>query len=274
MKPLIYIILLIFCTSLDYEDQEHWPDYCATGQYQSPIDIPESKIEYDSEYNNQRVIIEEISYTTIEKIKIGYENEFSLSTKTLNNGGIKVRINGTLFSYKVQNIHFHLNSEHTINKKNYSMEMHIVHKNENEDEINQFLVMAFIFEIGSENAFLNEIGLGTNKEVENVKINNIVKNETVYYYKGSLTTPPCSENVNWIVVKDIKTLSQTQFNNFKEFVGTVNEKYMEIGNNRKTFSLNGRKVYISEPNKESSDENSSFLKNKLSWILLLIALFN
>ena len=274
MKPLIYIILLILCSSLDYEDQAHWPDYCPNGQYQSPIDIPdESKIEYDSEYNNQRVIIEEINYTPIEKTKVGYVNDFSLSTKTLDNGGIKVRINGTLYSYKVQNIHFHLNSEHTINKKNYSMEMHIVHKNEYEDEINQFLVMAFIFEIGSENAFLNEIGLGTNKEVENVKINNIVKNETVYYYKGSLTTPPCSENVNWIVFKDIKTMSQTQFNNFKEFVGSVNEKYMEIGNNRTTLPLNGRKVYISEPNKESSDENSSFLKNKLSWILLLIALF-
>lgn len=290
MKLIIFTSLLIFSISLDYENQNNWPDYCS-GKYQSPINIPdESKIDYDSEYKNRRVIIEEISYTTIEETKIGYEHEYSLSTPTLDNGGIKVRINGTLYSYKVQNIHFHLNSEHTINNKNYSMEMHIVHKNENEDETNQFLVLGYIFEMGSENTFLNEIGLGTGEEVENVKISNIVKNETVYYYKGGLTTPPCSENVNWVVIKDIKTMSQTQFNKFKEFVGSVNEQYEEIGNNRSTYPLNGRKVYISEPNEDNSsddnssddnssddystDDNSSFLKNKLSWILLLIVLFN
>ena len=282
MKPIIFISLIIFSTSftgpLDYEDQTKWPDTCSIGQAQSPIDIPEeSKIDYDSEYKNRRVIIEEINYTPIEKTQVGYEHEYSLSTPTLNNGGIKVRINGTLFSYNVKNIHFHLNSEHTINGKLYPMEMHIVHENDSkDDEKNQNLVIGYIFEIGSENSFLNEIGLGTGEEVKNVKISNIVKNETVYYYKGGLTTPPCSETVNWVVIKNIKSMSQTQFDKFKAFVESVNKNYVKTGNNRNIYPLNGRKVNISEVSKEdnSSDDNSSFLRSKLSWILLLIILFN
>ena len=276
MKPLIFISLIIFSTSLDYADQNTWPDYCTKGNYQSPIDIPkDSEIDDDSEYNNRRVVIEEINYTTIEKTKVGYENEFSLSTPTLDNGGIKVRINGTLFSYKVANIHFHLNSEHTINGENYPMEMHIVHSNENKDENNQYLVIGYIFDIDNENAFLNEIGLGSGEEVENVKISNIVKNESLYYYKGGLTTPPCTENVNWIVIKDIKSMSETQYNKFQTFVKSVNEDYVKTGNNRTTFPLNGRKVYISDlTDDNTTDDNSSFLKSKLNWILLLIILFS
>jgi len=287
MKPIIFISLIIFATSftgpLDYADQTTWPDDCTTGKYQSPINIPDaSNIGDDTEYKNKRLIIEEINYTPISTVTVGYEHKYSLSTPTLDNGGIKVRINGTLYSYKVKNIHFHLNSEHTINNKYYQMEMHIVHENENKDEKNQHLVLGYLFENGSENSFLNEIGLGSGQEAKNVKISNIVKNETVYYYKGGLTTPPCSETVNWVVIKDIKKMSEAQFNKFKLFVGTVNENYLETGNNRTIYKLNGRKVYISDPNDASSDDkstdddddNSSFLKNKLSWILLLIMIFN
>jgi carbonic anhydrase len=273
-STIILISLIILSTSfkgpLNYADQSTWPGDCTKGKYQSPVAIPDDfDIEYDFEYGNKRVIIEEINYTPIQKTKIGYEHEYSLSTPALNNGGIKVRINGTLYSYKVVNVHFHLNAEHTINGTLHPMEMHIVHKNENEsksEEINQNLVLGFIFKIGSiENAFLEEIGLGTGKEVENVKIDNIVKkNEALYYYKGGLTTPPCSENVNWVVFKDIKTISENQFNRFKSFVESVNKEYAKIGNNRRIYSLNGRKIYISD---------SSFLKSNLSWILLLIILF-
>ena len=275
MKSTIIIIsLIVFSSSfkgpLNYGDQKGWPGECSKGNYQSPVAIPDDfDIEFDLEYGNKRVIIEEINYTPIAKTKIGYEHEYSLSTPTLDNGGIKVRINGTLYSYKIVNIHFHLNAEHTINGTLYPIEMHIVHKNENEsktEETNQHLVLGYIFKIGSiENAFLEEIGLGTGKDVENVHVENIVKkNEALYYYKGGLTTPPCTENVNWVVFKDIKTMSENQFNRFKAFVESVNKEYAKIGNNRHIFSLNGRKIFISD---------CSFLKSCLSWILLLIILF-
>ena len=274
MKSIIILTLIIFSTTfkgpLNYADQSTWPGDCTKGKYQSPVAIPDDfDIEYDIEYGNKRVKIEEINYTPIEKTKIGYEHEYSLSTPTLNNGGIKIRINGTTYSYKVVNVHFHLNAEHTINGTLHPMEMHIVHKNENESKTeltNEFLVLGFIFKIGViENAFLEEIGLGTGKEVENVKIDNIVKkDEAVYYYKGGLTTPPCTESVNWVVFKDIKTMSENQFNRFKSYVESVNKEYARIGNNRHIYSLNGRKIYISD---------CSFLKSNLSWILLLFVLF-
>jgi carbonic anhydrase len=265
---------LIF--TLDYSAQETWGDDCQLDSIQSPININEKEVVDD----DSKFSFESIDYKTIESTSVSYVNNFSISTPTLDNGNITVKINGTIFTYKILNIHFHLNSEHTINGKNYDMEMHIVHENTNtEDKNNLHMVIAYIFEIDDdddddeEKTFLDSIGFNTGEEVKNVNVKDIVKKEDVYYYKGSLTTPPCTEDVNWVVIEDIKKMSKRQFDKFEEYVKKINENYSN-GNNRKTFELNGRKVYKSEINDDDSDSNSNvFIKFSMSLFYLILILF-
>ena len=253
-KFIIQILLISLIFTLDYSDQTGptWDGFCQSGQIQSPINIQTSNIiEDDTKFS-----FELINYTIISSTSVTYQHEYSISTPTLDNGNIKVKINETEFIYKLSNIHFHLNSEHTINNKLYDMEMHIVHENINSNDINNLhMVISYIFEIDNDedNSFLNSIGFNTGNNVTNVNVQDIVKKENVYYYKGSLTTPPCTEDVNWVVVENIKKMSKSQFNKFKKYVTNLNNNYNK-GNNRKTFPLNERKVYKSK----SEDEYIKF----------------
>jgi carbonic anhydrase len=281
LVELIFLSLLFsLIFTLDYSAQETWGDDCQLDSIQSPININEKDVVDD----NSIFSFESIDYKTIESTSVTYINDFSISTPTLDNGNITVKINGTIFTYKILNIHFHLNSEHTINGKNYDMEMHIVHENTNtEDKNNLHMVIAYIFEIDDddddddeEKSFLDSIGFNTGEEVKNVNVQDIVKKEDVYYYKGSLTTPPCTEDVNWVVIEDIKKMSQNQFDKFEEYVNKLNKNYSK-GNNRKTFELNGRKVYKSEINDDDSYESDSdsnvFIKFSMSLFYLILILF-
>ena len=102
---LILLFQLIF--SLDYSDQTGTtlPDVCQSGTIQSPINIGTSDVVEDKSIFS----FKSIDYSTIASTSITYQHEYSVSTPSLNNGNIKVKINGTEFTYKLANIHFHLN---------------------------------------------------------------------------------------------------------------------------------------------------------------------
>ena len=240
-KSIIFLVCINLIVSLvDYSDQENWSGDCATGlKMQSPINIQNSDIvEDDSKFSFQS-----IDYTTISSTSVGYQHGYSISTPTLDNGSIKVKINGTEYTYNIRNIHFHFHSEHKISNKLYDMEMHIVHENSDSSDTNNYhMVLAYIFEASgsTDNSFLQSIGFNTGETVTNVKVQDIVKNEDVYYYKGSLTTPDCTEDVNWVVIQDIKTMSTSQLETFKTYISSLNSAYAS-GNNRDVQDLNGRK---------------------------------
>ena len=136
------------------------------------------------------------------------------------------------------------------------MEMHLVHKNLNkEDSLNENLVIGILFDYkdNKENKFLNDINLAKEKKINDASIVDLInKNDAFYYYKGSLTTIPCTENVNWIVFKDIKSMSFEQFNKFKNWVEKSNMDYYGVGygNARGPKRLNGRKIYLENFNEE------------------------
>jgi carbonic anhydrase len=68
--------------------------------------------------------------------------------------------------------------------------------------------------------------------------NYILENFDHYYYQGSLTTPPCTEAVNWFVLKDAIKASPEQVKAIADL--------MPRNNYRPTQPLNGRTVYLSE----------------------------
>ena len=65
--------------------------------------------------------------------------------------------------------------------------------------------------------------------------NLLPKNRDYYYFNGSLTTPPCSEGVKWMVMQNYLTISKEQVQIFLDV--------MHHPNNRPTMPINARKVF-------------------------------
>ena len=256
-KLLFYLLLLISYSfanesPLQYpEPPEGWDEGdCKSLQIQSPIDIPSFKDNSVYIDDGSHVKIKSLIYSNIFSGVVKYDKGHKWTTDELDIGYMEIYLNETLFRYKLHSFHIHLYSEHRIQNKQYPMELHIVHKNLNkEDKENANLVIAILFDYkeDKENIFLKAINLAEEKKINGASILDLInKNDAFYYYKGSLTTIPCTENVNWIVFKDIKSMSFEQFNKFKNWVEKSNIAYYGVGygNARGPKRLNGRKIYV------------------------------
>ncbi len=205
-------------THWSYTGQEgpsHWgsldPKYsmCATGVNQSPIDLT-------------KFIESDLSPLVLAYKSGGYE--------VINNGhtiqvnyqpGSSLTING--HTYELKQFHFHSPSENHINGKSYPMEAHLVHA----DKDGNLAVIGVMFEEGNENKALNAVWgemplmAGSKNDLPfNVSAVDILPtNQDYYRFNGSLTTPPCSEGVLWLVMKQPITASKkqiVQFNNIMQ----------------------------------------------------------
>ncbi len=141
-------------------------------------------------------------------------------------------------SYELVQYHFHGPSEHTVNGRHFPMEMHMVHKAAD----GTLAVVGVFIEAGSHNAAFEPVwanlpkqkGVETHYPAVAVDVDALVpKARTSYRYEGSLTTPPCSEGVKWIVMTTAIQLSPAQIAAFTQLVAK---------NNRPTQPLNGRTV--------------------------------
>lgn len=142
--------------------------------------------------------------------------------------GSYISYDGT--NYEFKQFHFHTPSEHMISSSSYDMEMHIVHSYQKEGmETPQYLVIGVMFKVGEENSFLNSfldaipVHEGEVKESENkyLDASEMIPEQLgdFYNYRGSLTTPPFTEAVNWIVLKDVKEASDQQIDRIKSIEG-------------------------------------------------------
>ena len=120
--------------------------------------------------------------------------------------------------------HFHTPSENIVNGKAFPMEMHLVHKNAKGD----LAVVGVFFQAGSDNAVLAKAWghmphhAGDQDHVAAVSINaaDLLPAKQAYYsFTGSLTTPPCSEGVKWMVMQAPVQASQAQIEQFTHTIG-------------------------------------------------------
>jgi carbonic anhydrase len=177
---------------------------CAIGERQSPIDIKDG-IKVDLEpikfnYRPSTFRIVDNGHTI--QVEVG-ENAISLTGKT----------------YELVQFHFHRPSEEKVNGQRFDMVVHLVHKSDD----GQLAVVAVLLERGTENPFIqtlwNNMPLEKNMPVAPpttlVDLNTLLPTARNYYtYMGSLTTPPCSEGVLWLVMKQPIQVSQDQINIF------------------------------------------------------------
>ena len=225
----------VFASHWSYEGEgspEHWgalnEEYktCQNGMNQSPINIDTTfktlLSPLDTHYIDGPITL----------INNGHTIQAGLKTTTADT----VTIDGTPFT--LQQFHFHAPSENTVHGKHYAMEMHLVHKSAQ----GAVAVVAVMFDQGAENSELNKLWATmpekadqTAKIVTQMDLNALLPADKTYWrFSGSLTTPPCSEGVTWIVLKHPLTLSSAQLAKFSHA--------MHHDNNRPIQPLNGRVV--------------------------------
>jgi carbonic anhydrase len=153
-------------------------------------------------------------------------------------------------TYELKQFHFHTPSEHTVNGQHMPMEMHMVHQSADE----KLAVVSILFEEGeelNENFELIIANLpdkkGDSKHLADERIAlqpHVEKISGVYHYVGSLTTPPCSEDVQWIVVKEPVLLTKAEIEAFASRIGP---------NNRPVQALHDRTIGSEEMNMSSAN---------------------
>ena len=163
------------------------------------------------------------------------------------NPGSNCLVNGK--GYNTKQFHFHTPSEHLVDGMTFPMEMHIVNVLEDSDKTNpSYMVVGILFKMGAENKFIQEFlskvphEEGSKNELQNdeVKLEDLLsvipKKElnSYYTYHGSLTTPPYTESVRWVVLKSIVEASEEQIMAIEK---------MEGNNARHIQALHDRKIY-------------------------------
>jgi len=240
-----------------YDDQHAWADKFSEceHQMQSPIDISTGNAITNA--------------STQEKSLSGRLDYHALPQRQIKNNGHNVQVDGDFGTFNLPSgihnalqFHFHFPSEHTLNGVHADGEVHIVHRMVDSSGHQDLAVVAILLhelkkippnrqsESGLELGLLRQLGFGTKLPQPGQSINisgevdpNVFSAEFeggYYHYKGSLTTPPCSETVHWYILQRPAAVTSEMVSLFKSI-------FPAPANNRRVQSLNGREVIYSSP---------------------------
>jgi len=275
---LVSLLILLFSSSTlaanwGYSGQNtHYPpekwshlkgaSLCSKGKQQSPINIASSEVAASGfmlkkEYGGNYVEISNNGHAVIAKAGRYIEIE-----EPSEDGG-----DSTSHRYKLAQFHFHTLSEHTVSlspldtPKHYDMELHLVHISEQ----GRLAVLGIFIEEGDYNETLGGLfenlpkspahdadkhgkkahgkdNKGENKTIAQLSANyeNLLPTESdLFVYQGSLTTPPCSEGVQWMVFVEPIQMSRQQIQSYRALYSDNGVPYHT---NRPVQQLNHRLI--------------------------------
>lgn len=187
---------------------EYWGDVegassCKIGQEQSPINI--------ARVTASAKDAPAFNYSQAANLRITDNGHTVVYTPATSNNHITIDNE----SFELKQFHYHTPSEHQFGGQNYPAEVHFVHAN----NAGNLAVVGLMLEQGAANGIMRILLNGTQLSSENqveftankVNLSALVPAmPTFYHYKGSLTTPPCSEQVQWYVVKQPLALASDQ----------------------------------------------------------------
>lgn len=184
------------------------------------------------------------------------EQHYGTSTERVNNKGYTVQLDYDAGSwvqfdgvrYELAQFHFHTPSEHHVDGLTFPLEMHLVHVAEpKEGESPRYLVVGVLFREGLSSQFLDrfldeipeEAHEGNEVPEAEIDLDELIgerfEDSAFYHYKGSLTTPPYTESVQWVVLERVYQVAPEQVQRLNRIEGN---------NARHVQSLEGRQVEI------------------------------
>ncbi|UCD25222.1 MAG: carbonic anhydrase family protein, partial [Gemmatimonadota bacterium] len=202
---------------------------CDSGVEQSPIDLRNATVvegaSLEPEYRAGAVSIARNEHA-VDLLDNGHTIQITYDA------GSTIEADGVI--YELVQFHFHAPSEHTVEGQHYPMEMHFVHQAED-----GALAVVGVFVAEGEHSEVFQ-GLldespsqsGAERHLEGVglDVDAFVPEQTEYFrYMGSLTTPPCSEGVRWIVLPNPLVVSAEQVAAFERLLHDNNRPLQPIG---------------------------------------------
>jgi carbonic anhydrase len=213
------------------------PEYalCSEGRSQSPIDLPATTLD-------------DLEPATLEFNAADLEAHPDEHPEEVLNNGHAIQVNfddgdslvvgGERF--RLVQFHFHAPSEHTVARRGFPMELHLVHRG----DAGVLAVVGALIRDGRHNPAYDPIwehlpeATGARESLTDLTLDIedlLPKRRLAFRYDGSLTTPPCSEDVRWFVLAEPVELSAEQIAAFTAIYDHTN---------RPTQPLHGRSLVL------------------------------
>ena len=201
-------------------------DACASGTHQSPIDLTGGRA------RSQSAPMVDYGASGIELMNTGQTIEMRFDA------GSWLGLEGG--RYALEQLHFHVPSEHQVEGQSFPMELHLMHRASSDARA----IVGVLVEVGARNAALAAIldnlpdGTELPRQVLDARVTaaDLIPRATAWYrYDGSLTEPPCSEGVRWLVAAEPLQVDEAQLEQMKAVVRD---------NHRPIQPANGRPVFI------------------------------
>lgn len=196
---------------------------CEASSHQSPIDITMPR-----HAKTQERLIFHYQSARVRALDNGHTIQVNVPP------GSELHLNGR--TYHLGQFHFHDPSEHYVDGRAYPIEIHVVHQNQK----GHVAVIGVLVETGSPNQSLADLWamlltrVGEQGSERTFDPRALLPPGTHHFsYHGSLTTPPCTEGVQWIVLRDPITMSAEQIGQFVSAIGR---------NARPIQPLHGRRI--------------------------------
>ncbi|KAL3750961.1 hypothetical protein ACJRO7_011875 [Eucalyptus globulus] len=179
---------------------------CSSGSMQSPIDLSSERVQVVTHLGRLKRCYKASNATL--------KNRGHDITLRWEGGAGSIYVNGT--RYLLKQCHWHSPSEHAVNGRRFDLELHMVHESLN----GKVAVVGIMYKLGRPDTFLSMMM----KHIEDIadiheaeKAVGIVNPKRIkigsrkyYRYVGSLTVPPCTENVLWTIVQKVRTVAREQ----------------------------------------------------------------
>ena len=201
---------------------------CNSGKNQSPIDIDTKRavnagkrgLKFNYGQLNSKYI-----FNTGKQLQIDVAQ------------GANIKVDGVEFELK--HLSFHTPSENTYNKQHFPMEIQFIHQSKD----HQLAIVSLMVAMGKSSRTLVKLqqqlpmNAGELKQLAANALRNLEKKQKVanyYRYKGSLTTPPCTEGVRWFIMNKPLKISKQHYQSFRQAI--------KHNNNRSIQDLNARVI--------------------------------
>ncbi len=145
--------------------------------------------------------------------------------------------------YELAGVHYHSPGEHLLDGESFAAELHLVHQ----DDAGNLAVVGLLFRLGAPGALVQTLldaapATGVTVDLEQgAAAADFIPGRLGYYgYEGSLTTPPCTEGVRWIVMQAVGTVSLEQVERLQALTGGPNNRPAQPLGQRAIRAVSGR----------------------------------